>query len=350
MPNRTYISTAARPVRRALRRWRRRLDPKIVVLLYHRVADVPSDPWDLCVTPRHFDEHLSVLKQHVDVIPISEMQGALESGSFASRMAAITFDDGYADNLYAAQPILERHDLPATFFLTSGLLGSEHEFWWDELERILVQCACLPATLDLTLGAERRTWKLNGESEWNAAAGKWHREWRASNPPETPRQRLYLAVWKILHPLPPAERQAAMTSLADWAGLTRWPRASHRILNPDEAGVLASRRRVEIGAHSVHHAALSAQPLSAQSDEIRSSKSSIEAMLDRRVNYFAYPYGDFSGETTTLVREAGFSAAFSAREGTAGPRGSRWEWPRRKVCDWSGAEFSRKLSAMLEQD
>ena len=86
-----------------------------LILLYHRVARVDSDPWSLCVTPEHFSEHLEVLRKHRPIrLDQVKPSGWRAGGSRAS--VAITFDDGYADNLYEAKRLLERYDIPATFF------------------------------------------------------------------------------------------------------------------------------------------------------------------------------------------------------------------------------------------
>ena len=61
---------------------------------------------------------------------------------------ALTFDDGYEDNLRIAGPLLQRYGAPATFFLTTAGLIGPAEYWWDTLERILLQ-RTTPATLDM---------------------------------------------------------------------------------------------------------------------------------------------------------------------------------------------------------
>src|SRR5258707_784388 len=105
-------------------RLRDRLRGRRVVLLYHRIARIERDPWSLCVTPEHFAEHLDVLRAWRRV--------RLDQIGSGRLSVAITFDDGYADNLHEAARLLIRSDTPATFFLATGYLGGAREFWWDE--------------------------------------------------------------------------------------------------------------------------------------------------------------------------------------------------------------------------
>src|SRR5579872_3705746 len=106
-----------------------------LILLYHRVAEgVAADLFSVTVSPRRFAEQVDALAAEYDVVPLTEVF----SGSPHRPVIAITFDDGYADNLDAAR-LLAARDLPATFFLTSGQLGSDREFWWDELARLVFE-------------------------------------------------------------------------------------------------------------------------------------------------------------------------------------------------------------------
>ena len=141
---------------RAVRRLRDRFAPEGLILLYHRVADAGSDPWSLCVTPRHFAEHLEVLRKYSDPMRLQHLAQGLYRRQRAGRPVAITFDDGYADNLQNAKPLLERYDIPATVFVTTGYIGSEREFWWDELERLLLQPGTVPEKHHLSVNCSTR--------------------------------------------------------------------------------------------------------------------------------------------------------------------------------------------------
>src|SRR6266404_5015149 len=131
-----------------------------LILAYHRVAALPFDPQLLSVTPDHFAEHLEVLHRYYRPTRLRQLAQTPESGVSSSRAVVITFDDGYADNLYNATPLLERYDVPATVFVTTGYVDATREFWWDELERLLLQPGTLPETLSLSVNRKRSEWTL----------------------------------------------------------------------------------------------------------------------------------------------------------------------------------------------
>ena len=114
-------------LKRATRRVRNQFAPGGLVLLYHRVAEVPSDPFNLCVTPRHFAEHLEVLKKYTQPVPLQQLVKTSQEGNSPNWSVAITFDDGYADNLYNAKPLLEKYEIPATVFVATGNLEQERD-------------------------------------------------------------------------------------------------------------------------------------------------------------------------------------------------------------------------------
>src|SRR3989344_3435593 len=97
-----------------------------IILMYHRVADDKNDPHLLCVSPENFRKHLKIFKQKKNIIPLSKILDK----NIPKNSVAITFDDGYADNLHTALPILKEFNAPATIFITAGVLGKR--FPWDE--------------------------------------------------------------------------------------------------------------------------------------------------------------------------------------------------------------------------
>ena len=74
--------------------------------MYHRIANPPVDPWGLAVQPDHFEEHLTVLRRSRRPLIMSEFFKRLERRTLPNDAVAVTFDDGYVDNLREAKPRL----------------------------------------------------------------------------------------------------------------------------------------------------------------------------------------------------------------------------------------------------
>src|SRR5690606_6268251 len=112
-----------RRLQRVRQRFRRPFTSRGLILMYHRVERLANDPQLLAVTPERFAEQLEILTRHYRVVSLHELNRTLRAGRSLRRMVALTFDDGYADNLYNAKPLLERFDCPATVFVTTGQTG-----------------------------------------------------------------------------------------------------------------------------------------------------------------------------------------------------------------------------------
>src|SRR5687768_13579492 len=98
--------------------------PQPLILLYHSVQRVHIDPWGVRVSPRNFNEQMAVLAAHAQPMRLRDLDSALEGGDIPPRSVIVTFDDGYADNLHNARPVLQRYNIPATVFIATGYVGS----------------------------------------------------------------------------------------------------------------------------------------------------------------------------------------------------------------------------------
>lgn len=320
---------------RSLRRIER---ARSVVLCYHRVASLDRDPQLLAVTPQHFGEHLNYLSEHFEPVALERVRDPEPSAKLA---VAVTFDDGYADNLIAARPLLEEHRVPATVFVCTGNLGTRREFWWDELERILLEPETLPAQLDLSVRDARITRDLPVDyvdaPAWNVLD--------RSDP--TPRHALYREIAPLIRPLPPAERDAVVAELRSWAGLSELGRESHRSLTEGEVATLASSRYVGIGAHTVNHPVLASLGADAQRDEIETSRNMLKTLTGgASVDNFAYPYGganDYDSRTLRILSEAGVANACTTTPRPVVGGEEPLQIPRILVRDWDTAEFQQRL-------
>jgi peptidoglycan/xylan/chitin deacetylase (PgdA/CDA1 family) len=230
----------------------------------------------------------------------------------------ITFDDGYADNVEVAGPILARYGLPATFFIATGFLDGGR-MWNDTL--IETVRAARGAELDLTeLGLGRIA--LGSSTERAAAVAA------------------LIGRCKYLEPV---ARAAKAEALAQAAGVTL-PR--DLMMRSDQVRALHGAG-MEIGAHTVSHPILSAIPLEQARQEIVASRDRLESLIGAQVRSFAYPNGkpgvDYGSEHVEAVRGAGFEAAVSTVWGAAEARHDRLQLPRVGFSDASRLLLGLKL-------
>jgi peptidoglycan/xylan/chitin deacetylase (PgdA/CDA1 family) len=337
-----------RRVRRALRTvldaGRRRAGAGLV-LVYHRVADLPVDPWSVCVSPAHLAEHLEILARYARLLHAGDLVQRVAAGADSKRAVAVTFDDGYADLLHAARPLLEQAGVPATMFITTGAIDSREEFWWDAVERALLHDRPLPPRLRLPLGHATGEWPV-GDALRGAAPAAGACAWRAWDPPPAQRAAVYVAVWNALLGLATAARSRAVAELLAWAGLDAYARPSHRTLREQELRALAAGDLVEIGAHTVTHPVLAALPPAEQDAEVIGSRDTLRSTLGRNVRTFAFPFGKpehVGSRAGAAVRAAGFTTAFLNVTGTVTRDTDRYAVPRVFVEDMDGDAFGRLL-------
>ena len=282
-------------LREAIARLRPR-DP--LILLYHRVTHLANDRWSIAVTPAHFAEQMEVLHRRATALPLSALGDSVTRPNARAAKVVVTFDDGYADNLHEALPILQRFDVPATVFVATDAVVRSREFWWDDLERLVA-----PSDYD--------------------------------------------AVWARLRDVGGREREGALDALRDAAGVDSAPRPDKRPLTPDELASLARDVRIAIGAHTASHPRLAALTGAAQRAEIEAGRAALQSIVDRPIESFAYPFGragDYTAETMAIVREAGFTRACSNQAGRVDRSTDRYALPRLYVRDWNGDEFAAALN------
>lgn len=103
------------------------------ILVYHSISS-PAEPMpaDIDITPERFETHLRWLSRGRKVVPLVETL----SKSRKEHIVALTFDDGYRDNLTVALPILETFSLPMTLFVVVGFIGQEGYLSGAELREL----------------------------------------------------------------------------------------------------------------------------------------------------------------------------------------------------------------------
>lgn len=310
--------------------------PAPVILMYHRVAAPARDTWALCVSPDRFRDQLAALRDRRTPVPVTALVDALDEGRAAEDAVALTFDDGYVDNLVTAKPLLEAAGVPATVYLATGWIDSGRHYWWDELEAALFGPG--PLRVDLDFAGERIAIDL-ADAVWPEPAG-----WRFGQRPRTARQKAYVRLWRRLRDLSPDRRAAVMDALR---GQTA-PSCDDDSLpmSAAQAGRLGSAW-IDVGAHGVSHAPMTTLEPGARRTEIAESRCDAARLAGRPVDGFAYPHGDRDPATRAMVRDAGYRYACSTVSAAVDPdHYDRFDLPRLMVLDWTGAELIARMEAL----
>jgi len=311
-----WVASLVRPPRAAPAR------PTLVIVRHHRVYAPGERPlYRLGVSAPVLEAQLALFRA-LGLAPLTVSEGLerLAEGR-PGRWLALTFDDGWDDNVERALPLLVAHGARATFYLTAGLMEERAAPWWDVLTHALERARVRRAAL-----------------AWDGAS--------VALEPGTPagRARALRALLPGLRVPAPEQasrlarlRAALGVSEPAPCGLATWPRAARLA----EAGM-------EIGAHTLTHPFLSLHAPEAQRAEIEGSVTLIERRLGVRPRGFAYPGGDHDAATVDACARAGLDHAVTTRAGDNDPGRPRLELRRRGLSDGAclgpGGRFSRRLA------
>jgi peptidoglycan/xylan/chitin deacetylase (PgdA/CDA1 family) len=298
---------------------------RLSILIFHRVL-VRRDPvlnWD--PDAAEFARIISWLKEWFNFLPLDQAIARLQDNSLPPRAAAITFDDGYADNFTVAMPILQAHGLTATFFVATGFLDGGR-MWNDTVVEAVRRCR--KPSLDLSRG-DLKVHELGS--------------------PDAVRK----AIMSILNDIKyrdPQERSKAVDYVAAAAGESL---PSDLMLTSEQVKRMR-RAGMQIGAHTVSHPILARLAPGEAQAEIAASKGVLESLLQERVGLFAYPNGkpnlDYRAVDAEGVRRLGFDAAVTTAWGVADGASDVMQLPRFTPWDKTRLRFGARLAKNLLQN
>lgn len=324
-----------------------------VILAYHRVAELATDPQLLAVSPENFETQLTHLKNHFRCISFPELLDELANKDMsAQRTVVLTFDDGYADNLHHALPIARQKNVPFSVFVVTGQVDRDTEFWWDELERLILLPEHLPETLEVDTGEKQVYFDLGEDQHYTQDCASTYAQWSVLEDDPTRRHKVYRELHGLLYSLDPESRARAIEDLQEQTGQGTVGRESHRALRADEVRELDSHSVAHVGAHTVTHSVLAVMDGAVQKREIDESQARLTEILGHPVTSFSYPFGGrltFTIETERLVEAAGFHGAVANFTGPIKENLQRYRLPRFLVRDWDGPTFVARLRTFFNQ-
>ena len=316
----------------------------IVILAYHRVFDLSFDPQLLSVTPTHFKEHLKILSEQYRVINLSDL--VTDTHPTDEPTVILTFDDGYADNVWNAFPLLKHANLPATIFITAGYIGKKEEFWWDELEKLTLLNSHLPKKILVSFISGEYSF-MNTQGNEGIPSQSWN---VLSQLKDTSQTRLYKDLHKRIKELPLKERNDVLVSLRKICKFSPVFREGNRCLSIEEIRHLGQSKLIEIGSHGMYHESAGNQDRGKIFEEYRISKEILEKIVGKPISTVSYPYGslkDIGTLSAGIIRDLGFSCACANYAGIVTKKTDRYLLPRFLVRDWAGEVFAGKLEGWM---
>ncbi|MBI1878348.1 MAG: polysaccharide deacetylase family protein [Chloroflexi bacterium] len=272
------------------------LRDQLTILMYHAVIRTPLEVPNWCfIDEAAFRSQVKYLKRHFEVVHLSQAVGQLRNGGIHKPTAVITFDDGFQNNYDVAFPILCEAGIPATIFLTTGLVNTNDTVWFCRLNRALAKTS-------------KPSFEWDG-SKFDLAEARSKSEMAAAIQGQL--KKLHNA--ELL-----SELRRIIVALGDDPDCSMEADSPYRMLSREAIMEMTASGLIEFGAHTHTHAILSRLPHEEQQKEITQSVTITEELTGRSCKVFAYPNGsaqDYDKETLKILQGCDIRAAVTTIEG-----------------------------------
>ena len=255
----------------------------------HRIdTNVEQEIFDIDV----FERQIAYLNKYYEIISIEEFEHRLYNENFLGKEVVLTFDDGYANNLYVVAPILNRLKLPFTVFVSTEHIDNG-TFFPTSVNRIITRGAGLT---NVDIPSQKLSLPLISKENINYATDK---------------------ISHLLKTLPLEQVRAINSDLINNVDKSTWEKLkqkykSVRPMTWEEVKIL-SELGATIGSHCKWHICChNRQSEDEIFSQISESKKSIEAHLNKPCQYFAYPNGDYTSYSNKCV-EMNYRLGFSTQ-------------------------------------
>lgn len=309
------------------------------ILMYHSVGNgigCPFIPSQMRVSLAHFEMQMAYLTRHCNVVPLIELGAAIRTGSqLPFRTIALTFDDGFKDNLTHALPLLLRYGLTATFFVVSGWVSAQrlswlhrlyYMFWLGPVADVLADFLSEFRSLDFSVDLKSVLLESNGSQEAL-------RQLLLEEVPPVQSGEIVDRVWK---------KRAVMNAKEERE------LATHLYLSWDDIEQLR-QAGTEVGGHTLTHPMLARLPKIDVEEEILKSHIELEDRLHKRISSFAYPFGvpnSFNDKCRQVLYQNGIDVA-CALVGSSGRSGlDPLALGRLPVTNMSLSEFALEVTGL----
>lgn len=268
-------------------RWTFRSSPLgYLILCYHGVDRQSSLPYN----GRHieasiFERHLQYYRRYFELLPLDEIFRRVEEGQPARRPTlAITFDDGYRNNLTYALPLLAKYEIPATVFAIGGAVdGSQQRIWTDTLDLLRIMRAGQRVELNKHVFYAKDNQLLSEEGA---------------------------TIYDHFQTYARGERDDQLQALNDLYGLESWIEKQSvdfwQLMNPTELQELDASPWVNVQFHTHAHYDLAFREAAEIKAELTDGKLALENLLQHEIKTLAFPFGRYKTAAKQIARELGY--------------------------------------------
>ena len=261
--------------------------------MFHRVCPDSSKQRirgnaGLEVTPEYLENTVKFLRQNnYEIVSLSQAAKILDEGYKKKKFAVFTFDDGYSDNFIHAYPILKKHRVPFTVYVTTNFPDGKAVLWWYLLE-------------DLILKETIIEFQLNGQKYKFLCAHLWQKEWA------------YQEIHRLILNSSSSNLNQRIRQVFENYEIDFHKKTSELALTWKQIREMSEDPLVEIGAHTTSHPALNKLTVSAVLKEIEGSRDKIESEINKKVEHFSYPFGtrnEIGRREFKIAKKCGFKTS-----------------------------------------
>ena len=275
-----------------------RFGPNLTILTFHRVVTDEEKSRSLntpmMVTEGQFDSLLKAIRKYAYPVSLADaVKRIRQGGDFRPGTLAITFDDGYYDFYLRAFPLLRQYQIPATIFLTTGVIGQQNEYlWWDEFDYYAGVCHEKPC-----------------QASEDASSELQYALRLIARLPDNRTEAAEAEIREALNRLTPGERDRFIGMIRSAV-----PENSPRpqlMLTWDNIREISGH--VEIANHTVNHNLLDRLDAASVREEITGANERIKQETGLRCHGMAYPAGVYNPEVAKIAGECGIEYAVTTR-------------------------------------
>lgn len=241
------------------------------------------------------EQRLLWFKKHYNLVSSKEIYSYYYEGLKLSNACHLTIDDGWLSTYRVVFPLLKKHNIPVTIFVSPEVCQNKLNFWYYDIRKF-----------DET---DFKTYLIN--------EGYFHKG--------IERFPLELILKEMLI-------DDVYSSIQKYASLHQISLSERGFVNVDEIREMSDSGLVEIGAHTMIHPILASETNERSKYEIIKSVENLSSLIDKPIETFAYPNGlwidDFGSREMDYVKEAGIKLAYSVQPGVLDCNKSPFSIPR----------------------